>query len=65
MASESQGMENKVQWLVFPGPRLRLGSSDWMDRVWLALQWADAWDEVACPGELGGPACSLARAGAP
>lgn len=31
----------------------------------LSLRWADAWDEVACPGELGGPACSLTRAGAP
>lgn len=31
----------------------------------MSLQWADAWDEVACPGELGRPACSLTRAGAP
>ena len=23
-----------------------------------SLWWADAWEEVACPGELGGPVCS-------
>ena len=65
MASESQEMENKSSGWSFRGHACIWDPQTGWTLCGLSLRWADAWDEVACPGELGGPACSLTRAGAP